>query len=353
MVLARKYRPKKLSELIGQPTVVQTLSNALTQKKLHHAYLFAGNFGCGKTSAARILAASENCKVTEDVLHPCGSCELCKAVFAGTHSDVSEIDAASHAGKVDQIRELKTAASYAPMDGARSKYYIIDECLPADALVTMSDGSQSPIGELVENSSPNSDQSVKSRDMATGDIIDQKICRYIKIPNDKQMYEVKIKDKHGDVRILRITGNHSVFVHDKGQKIKAEDLKVGQKVWKFPSARRRAGMTNVVKRLWDSRFEMGREVKLSGFCHWLNRKAKDLTCIEDLEALDLPLAMSVGTVRFPGHKLQDNQASWRAVGYHPNLRLGEIFSGTGRNAFEALVTSLMTAYEMIMYRKGR
>ena len=127
MVLARKYRPKKLSELVGQPTIVQTLSNALSQKKLHHAYLFAGQFGSGKTSTSRILAASENCRASDDVLHPCGNCELCKAVFAGTHSDVSEIDAASNAGKVEQVRELKNAAGYAPMDGAKSKYYIIDE----------------------------------------------------------------------------------------------------------------------------------------------------------------------------------------------------------------------------------
>ena len=232
MILARKYRPKKLSELVGQPTVVQTLTNALTQKKLHHAYLFAGHVGCGKTSTARILAASENCTTSNDVLHPCGDCELCRAVYAGTHSDVSEIDAASNAGKVEQVRELKNAAGYAPMDGAKSKYYIIDECLPADALVTMSDGSQSPIGELVENSSSGSKQSVKSRDMSTGNIIDQKICRYIKIPNDKQMYEVRIKDEHGDIRTLRITGNHSVFVQDeKKPKIEAKDLKVGQKVF--------------------------------------------------------------------------------------------------------------------------
>lgn len=128
MILARKYRPKTMSEVVGQPTVVRTLSNALSQNKLHHAYLFAGQFGCGKTSTARILAASENCKASENVLFPCGNCDLCKSVYAGTHSDVSEIDAASSAGKVEQIRELKSAASYAPMDGAKSKYYIIDEC---------------------------------------------------------------------------------------------------------------------------------------------------------------------------------------------------------------------------------
>lgn len=126
MVLALKYRPKKLGDVVGQPAVVQTLSNALTQKKLHHAYLFAGKFGCGKTSTARILAASENCTVSAG-LHPCGNCELCKSVYSGTHSDVSEIDAASNAGKVEQVRELKSAANYAPIDGAKSKYYIIDE----------------------------------------------------------------------------------------------------------------------------------------------------------------------------------------------------------------------------------
>lgn len=126
MVFARKYRPKMLSELMGQAAVVQTLSNSLTRKKLHHAYLFTGKFGAGKTSCARILAASENCLVSPG-LRPCGSCNVCKRVFAGTHTDILEIDAASSAGKVDQIRELKNSANYSPIDGAKTKYYIIDE----------------------------------------------------------------------------------------------------------------------------------------------------------------------------------------------------------------------------------
>ena len=232
MILARKYRPKKLNEIIGQPTVVQTLGNALTSKKLHHAYLFTGQFGSGKTSMSRILAASENCTVTDDVLHPCGNCELCRAVFAGTHTDVSEIDAASNAGKVEQVRELKNSANYAPMDGAKSKYYIIDECLPADALVSMADGSQIPIGKLVEEGilGQRHDDEVCSRDMETGETIQQSICRYIKIPNDKQMYEVSIKDPDGNIRTVKITGNHNVFVKNAG-KIKAQDLQVGQKIF--------------------------------------------------------------------------------------------------------------------------
>ena len=126
MVFARKYRPKILADLVGQSSVVQTLTNALTRKKLHHAYLFVGKFGCGKTSTARILAASENC-VQSPGLTPCGDCEVCKAVFTGSHTDILEIDAASGAGKVDQIRDLKHSAVYSPIDGAKTKYYIIDE----------------------------------------------------------------------------------------------------------------------------------------------------------------------------------------------------------------------------------
>lgn len=114
-------------------------------------------------------------------------------------------------------------------------------------------------------------------------------------------------------------------------------------------------MKSAIQKLWDERFvgslPMSRDVELSGFCRWIGCKAVDLVCIEDLESLDLPLAMSVGSVRFPGNELQDNQASWRVVGDHPNLRPGEIFGGCGCNAFEALVTALMTAYEMITYRK--
>lgn len=126
LVFARKYRPRKLGDLVGQPAVVQTLKNALMSGRLHHAYLFVGKFGCGKTSTGRILAASENCKVSPG-LEPCGVCDICKSIFAGNHVDVAEIDAASNAGKVDQIRELKRSANYSPIDGAKTKYFIIDE----------------------------------------------------------------------------------------------------------------------------------------------------------------------------------------------------------------------------------
>lgn len=124
--LARKYRPKCLADVVGQPVVVQTLTNAFKNNRLHQAYLLCGNFGTGKTTIGRILAAMENCEVSPG-LNPCGQCHLCKAIFEGTHTDVEELDAAGNFGKVDQVRKLKEAAMYNPVDGAKKKYFIIDE----------------------------------------------------------------------------------------------------------------------------------------------------------------------------------------------------------------------------------
>jgi len=124
--LARKYRPRSLSDIVGQPVVVQTLSNAIKNNSLHHAHLFVGQFGSGKTSLARILAAMENCSVSPGI-KPCGKCEICKKIFNGIHTDVREIDAASSAGSAEDIRKLKTSARYNPVDGCKVKYYILDE----------------------------------------------------------------------------------------------------------------------------------------------------------------------------------------------------------------------------------
>jgi len=126
MVLARKCRPKILEDIIGQPVVVQTLSNAISKNKLHHAYMFVGQFGSGKTTIARIVACMENCKVSPGI-RPCGTCDICIAIHKGIHADVLEVDAASSAGKVEHIRELKKEALYNPVDGAVTKYFIIDE----------------------------------------------------------------------------------------------------------------------------------------------------------------------------------------------------------------------------------
>jgi DNA polymerase-3 subunit gamma/tau len=125
-VLARKYRPQKFSEVIGQEHVTQTLKNAIEQGRTAHGYIFSGHRGIGKTTVARILAMSLNCRSTDHpVSEPCGVCESCTEIRAGNAVDVIEIDAATNRG-IDEIRELREAARYRPARD-RFKIYILDE----------------------------------------------------------------------------------------------------------------------------------------------------------------------------------------------------------------------------------
>src|SRR5678815_657313 len=123
-VLARKWRPKAFSELAGQEHVVTALTNALTQGRLHHAYLLTGTRGVGKTTLARILAKSLNCERGVSAT-PCGECAACRDIDAGRFVDLLEPDAASNTG-VDNMREILDTARYAPAVG-RYKVYLIDE----------------------------------------------------------------------------------------------------------------------------------------------------------------------------------------------------------------------------------
>jgi DNA polymerase-3 subunit gamma/tau len=123
-VLARKWRPKSFAELVGQEHVVRALSNALEQGRLHHAYLFTGTRGVGKTTLARILARCLNCDTGVGAT-PCGVCPACRQIESGRFVDLIEIDAASYTG-VDNMREVLENAQYAPTSG-RYKVYIIDE----------------------------------------------------------------------------------------------------------------------------------------------------------------------------------------------------------------------------------
>ncbi len=122
--LARKYRPQRFDDIIGQQTVVRTLQNAIEQQRIHHAYLFSGVRGVGKTTLARILAKALNC-VKGPTTEPCNECSICREITEGIDMDVREIDAATYTG-VDNVRELRDVTQFQP---ARDRYriFIIDE----------------------------------------------------------------------------------------------------------------------------------------------------------------------------------------------------------------------------------
>ena len=129
-VLARKYRPQRFADVVGQDHVTVTLMHALAQDRIAHGYIFSGHRGIGKTTIARILAMALNCRnpigsAARPTPEPCEVCESCTEIRAGNSVDVIEIDAATNRG-IDEIRELRDAARYRP---ARDKYkiYILDE----------------------------------------------------------------------------------------------------------------------------------------------------------------------------------------------------------------------------------
>ena len=128
-VLARKWRPRKFEDVVGQDHVVRALANALDSGRIHHAYLFTGTRGVGKTTLARILAKALNCVGADGnggiTSKPCGLCSACTGIDAGRFVDLLEVDAATNT-KVDEMRELLETAQYAPVSG-RYKVYIIDE----------------------------------------------------------------------------------------------------------------------------------------------------------------------------------------------------------------------------------
>ena len=122
--LYRRYRPRTFADVVGQDPIVRTLRNAVQQGKVHHAYLFVGSRGTGKTSMAKILAACLNCE-RGPTIEPCGQCESCVSIAQASSLDVIEMDAASN-NSVDDIRELRESVAYAPVSGRR-KVYILDE----------------------------------------------------------------------------------------------------------------------------------------------------------------------------------------------------------------------------------
>lgn len=125
LVLARKYRPSTFSEVVGQDHVTRTLGNAFVQGRVHHAFLFCGPRGCGKTTVARIVGKALNCLNPSAAGEPCGQCEACIAIASGSATDYQEMDGASNRG-IDAIRELTEAVRYQPAH-LKKKVYVIDE----------------------------------------------------------------------------------------------------------------------------------------------------------------------------------------------------------------------------------
>jgi DNA polymerase-3 subunit gamma/tau len=123
--LYRRWRPRTFEEVVGQEHVVRTLRNALDHERVHHAYLFTGPRGTGKTTTARLLAKAVNCLATDVTKRPCNECTVCQAVNEGRLMDLIEIDAASNTG-VDDVRELRERVGYRPSE-ARTKVYVVDE----------------------------------------------------------------------------------------------------------------------------------------------------------------------------------------------------------------------------------
>ncbi len=125
MSFYQKYRPRQFSEILGQEQVIQILKNQARTGSYHHAYLFHGASGTGKTTAARVLAMCLNCQSLDSNGEPCGECQSCEAVIEGRHWDVLEIDGARFRG-IDDVKDLCYKAYFSPL--GKKKVYIIDEC---------------------------------------------------------------------------------------------------------------------------------------------------------------------------------------------------------------------------------
>lgn len=211
-----KYRPKKLSEVIGQYVPVVSISNAFKEGKMHHAYIFAGNLGSGKTSLSRIVAAMENCEKGRS-LDPCGECDNCKSIFTGKSRDVIELDAASNRG-IDDIRSLKQEIKFAPVSG-RMKIVIIDECLSNLSRID-TDIGRIPIGIIVNNKLT---PKVKSFNHQTGQIEYKEITGWFK-NSGKEIFNVRFEGK-GTV----YSSSGHMFATPSGYK-PLKDLKINDKV---------------------------------------------------------------------------------------------------------------------------
>jgi DNA polymerase-3 subunit gamma/tau len=213
-VLARKYRPQMFGQVIGQLHVTRTLKNAIEQGRIAHGYIFSGHRGIGKTTVARILAMSLNCRSADKpVPEPCGRCESCTEIRAGNSVDVIEIDAATNRG-IDEIRELREAARYRPARD-RFKIYILDEAHQiTDAafnalLKTLEEPPDHIVFMLATTQPEDIPQTIRSRcqhfsfrAVSFGDIVEQMrvICVQENIPVDNDALALLAEAGDGSMR---------------------------------------------------------------------------------------------------------------------------------------------------------
>ncbi|OGN18760.1 MAG: hypothetical protein A3I32_01475 [Candidatus Yanofskybacteria bacterium RIFCSPLOWO2_02_FULL_45_10] len=213
MVLYRKYRPQTFAEVVGQEHVVDTLRGAIKSNAVAHGYLFTGSRGSGKTTLARLLAKAVNCtnlsKTSYDV---CGKCDSCKEIEEGRSLDLIEIDAASNRG-IDEIRAVRDSAQVSPF-GNGWKTFVIDECLTADHLITMADGTVMAISDI-----KNGDL-VSSIDLEKGKVVSRKVSNFFQRYTDEL---IKIK---GSQATLTCTPTHKLWVLRSGtfQLLKAVEI---------------------------------------------------------------------------------------------------------------------------------
>ena len=214
LVLARKYRPQRFSEVVGQTAVVKTIVNALKKNKLSHALLFAGIKGTGKTTLARIVAKALNCEnINPEEYEPCNQCSSCVEITKGVHVDVLEIDAASNRG-IDQIREIIEALRYAPAKG-RAKVYIIDEAHmltkeASNALLKSLEEPPSHVYFILATTEPNrlpptilsrcQRYEFKRLDLRLIFNHLQKICELENYPMDQEALELIARESQGSLR---------------------------------------------------------------------------------------------------------------------------------------------------------
>jgi len=224
IALYRKYRPKKLKGIVGQDHIKQYFQNAVSKNKISHAYLLSGTRGVGKTTIARIISLIVNCENGPSLDYDIKS-KICSAILDnGAAGDVVELDAATNSS-IDNIREIRKQAMTYPVM-CRKRIFIIDECLPGNSSILLSDGRLENIKNIVES---DKDIDVVSYNFTKNILENKRIVRKIKIKNDKIMKRIKLRSKNGEIKEIEITENHSVFL-DNGEKKRVKDLQVGEKL---------------------------------------------------------------------------------------------------------------------------